>query len=186
MTFTARTLLRALAAALLLPALAGGGSGAESPHEFALGGRYHARHSAFDELPFGNADLSYALAYNFVKDFYMVQFACDVAPSVEGPVAVSNAPAVKTDYALTPQANFILRDRIFRGGGGIRTSYLNNSEGDSQWLDPYWQFLLGLSVPLAKHVSVDAQTYYVFSDFGKLDQFSFYDLEYGLWLNYRF
>ncbi len=49
---------------------------------------------------------------------------------------------------MTPLLNLIVKDNYFRGGMGVRATYVETGDG-SEWIDPYWQFLLGLNLPLA-------------------------------------
>ena len=171
----------ALAIALALairPALA------ESPHSLSIDGRYHKENTAFTDLPYDNADISYGLAYTFSEEHAAIQLGVDFAPNVNG---TRDAPHTnKTDYVITPQVNLIVKDRIFRGGVGILTSYIqdNNDEGD--WMDIYWQMMLGLCIPLGKNFSVEGNVYYVMERWDKIVDFQPKELEYGLRLNYNF
>ncbi len=168
----------------LLLALPSGPAAAQSPHTVSLGGRYHTENTLFTDLPFDHGDLSYALAYTFAERYLGLQLAVDVAPDVSG---ARDAPRTnRTDLAVSPQAHLIVRDRFFRGGVGLLTSYLRDDQGDGDWLEPYWQLQLGLSLPLVRGFSLDAATYYVLEYWGDLAHFRGRDLEYGLWLNYTF
>jgi hypothetical protein len=163
------------------------------PHSISLGGRYHTELSEFSDLPYGNGDISYILAYQYTQGCAIWQFACDLGPDVSGKkeVYTNSASATYTnlvgvDYIITPQFNLIFRDSYFRGGGGIRTSYIRDSKGEGEWLDPYWQLQLGLSFPIYKRFSLDIHTYYVYERWDKLIKFKFGDLEYGALVNFAF
>ena len=157
---------------------------AESPHSLSVGGRYHTENTVFTDLPYGNADISYALAYTFAEEHAAIRLSADFAPDVSG---ARDAPHTnKTDYVITPQANFIVKDRMFRGGVGILTSYIRDDQGEGNWLDIYWQLMLGLCIPLGKHVSLEGNVYYVLESMDKIVNFRPKELEYGLWLNYNF
>ena len=159
---------------------------AQAEHLLDLGARYHAAHRQFDKLPFGNGDISYLLAYSYAESLALWQLGVDFAPDVSGEMALAGDRVVgDIDYAVTPQLNLIIKDNYFRGGMGVRTSYVE-AEDDSEWLDPYWQFLLGLNFPLMDRFSLDASTSYVFEHWEKLDGFDFRDLEYQLTLNVKF
>lgn len=148
-----------------------------------IGGRYHMKQSNFDDLPFGNGDISYLLAYTYLYRASMWQFGLDTGPDVSGKMPATGAGV---DFALTPQFNLIFRDRYFRGGAGIRTTYLREDNGEGKWLSPYWQLQLGLSFPIWRTLSVDIGTYYVLEQWSKISSFRFSDLEYGLLVNYAF
>lgn len=159
------------------------------PHSLSAGGRYHAELSAFPDLPYGNGDLSYVLAYQYTQGIAIWQFACDLGPDVSGKhpvVSGTTTNLVGVDHIVTPQFNVIIRDRYFRGGGGIRTSYIRDADGEGEWLDPYWQLQLGLSFPIYGRLSVDINAHYVYERWDKLVKFKFDDLEYGALLNLAF
>lgn len=168
-----------LALALLVhPALA------ESPHSLSVDGRYHTENTVFSDLPFGNADLSYGLAYTFAEEHVALKLGADFTPDVSGTRDLPNTN--KTDFVITPQANFIIKDRMFRGGVGILTSYIRDDKGDGEWLDIYWQLMLGLSVPLFNHISLEGNVYYVLERWDQITEFRLKEIEYGLWVNYTF
>ncbi|MBI2437766.1 MAG: hypothetical protein HYV36_03000 [Lentisphaerae bacterium] len=157
---------------------------AESPHSLSLGGRYHTENTVFTDLPFGNADFSYALAWTFASEQVGLQLGADFAPDVSGARDAPNTN--QTDFAVTPQVNLILKDRMFRGGVGLLTSYVRDDLGEDDWLSPYWQLLLGLNLPLGNNFSLDGLVYYVLEKWGDIGDFKPKELEYGLWLNYNF
>ena len=162
---------------------------AAGPHSLALGGRYHAEHSLFTDLPYGDGDISYALAYQYIQGFATWQLACDLGPDISGYnelYACGTTNLVGIDYIITPQFHIIIRDLFFRGGGGIRTSYIRDVDGEGEWLDPYWQLQLGLAFPLGQRLSLDLSAYYGYEHWGKPLDFKFSDLEYGAWLNVAF
>ncbi len=168
----------------LAPALA-----AEGPHALGAGMRYHAEHSVFSELPYGNGDLSYALAYQYAQGFAIWQLACDLGPDVSGKRLITSGTTtnqVDVDYIITPQFNLIIRDGCLLAGAGIRTSYIRDMNDEGEWLDPYWQLQLGISLPIHKRMSLDINAYYVYEHWNKLPNFKFGDLEYGAWLNFTF
>jgi hypothetical protein len=140
------------------------------------GARYHVSHSAFAELPYDDGDLSYSLMYMYGNDVAEWQVVADWAPSVSGLEGV--------DSAFSPQLNLVFKDGIVRAGGGVLSTYLDGD--DSDWLDPYWQFLLGLAVPVRQGMGIEAYAFYTFEDGGDLDQFDVGDIEGGAWLTYRF
>ena len=157
---------------------------AASPHSLSVGGRYHTENTVFTDLPYGNADISYALAYTFAEEHAAIKLGADFAPDVSG---ARDAPHTnKTDYVITPQVNFIVKDRMFRGGVGILTSYIHDDQDEGDWLDIYWQMMLGLCMPLGKNLSLEGNVYYVLESLDKLVNFRPKELEYGLWLNYNF
>ena len=165
-------------ALLIRPALA------ESPHSLSVGGRYHTENTVFTDLPYGNADISYGLAYTFSEEHVSLKLGADFSPDVSG---ARDAPHTnQTDYVITPQANIIVKDRMFRAGIGLLTSYIRDDKGEGDWLDPYWQMMLGLSIPIHQRLSLEGNIYYVLERWEKITEFRLKELEYGLWLNYNF
>ena len=165
-------------ALLIRPALA------ESPHSLSAGGRYHTENTVFTDLPYGNADISYSLAYTFAEKHVGLKLGADFSPDVSGTRDAPNTN--KTDYVITPQVNFIVKDRMFRGGIGILTSYIRDDQGEGNWLDIYWQMMMGLCIPLGKSLSLEGNVYYALERWDKITDFRLKQIEYGLWLNYNF
>lgn len=149
----------------------------------SIGGRYHVKQSAFDDLPFGDGDISYFTAYNYLWYASIWQFGLDVGPDIKGKMPGSTN---NVDFALTPQFNLLFRDRYFRGGAGIRTTYLRGDDGQGKWLSPYWQMQLGLCFPVYKNFSLEGGVYYVLKQWSNITEFRLNDLEYGLLINYAF
>jgi len=167
---------------LVLCALAA--SGAESRHSLSAGGRYHTENKVFTDMPFSNGDISYPAAYTFSDGHFALRLGVDFAPSASGSRDAPNTN--RTDYVITPQASIILKDRIYRLGTGVLTSYVRDREGEGDWIDPYWQVMLGLDFPLGDFVSLELNAHYVIEKWAKLSHFRIKELEYGLWLSYHF
>ena len=142
------------------------------------GVRRHAEHSVFTDLPYGNGDLSYALGYELHEQNALWQLAADYAPDITG---TNNVHAV-----FTPQLNLLFKDKIWRAGVGLLDSYIER-KGDEQngWTSPYWQFILGVNIPINKF-SLGAAAYYPFAHWSELSQFDVRDLDYGVSLSYTF
>lgn len=151
--------------------------GLASGSVISAGTRYHINHSIFEELPFDDGDFSYCLAYEYHEDAGYWQIGVDYAPDVTG--------AESTDYVITPQINLVFKDGIWLGGVGALRSYINDETAGGDWIDLYWQLLLGVQLPLFG-LKVDLQTYYTFEEWDKVDEFDTDDLEFGVWLNFSF
>ena len=142
------------------------------------GVRRHAEHSVFTDLPFSQGDLSYALGYELHEKNALWQLAADYAPDVTG---TNNVQAV-----FTPQLNLMFKDRFWRAGVGLLESYIDRKDGgEDGWTNPYWQFILGVNIPIQKF-SLGAAAYYPFAHWGDLDQIDVRDLDYGVSLSYTF
>ncbi len=177
------TMMRSLTAAIISVALLAP-TLAQSPNYLSIGGRYHNENSVFTDLPYGNGDLSYVLAYTLAEQHMGLQFGVGFAPDVSG---LRDAPNTnQTDYIITPQAHLILRDGCLRGGAGILASYLRDNQKEGEWIAPFYQLQLGINLPLLQRLSIDASVYYTFEKWENAAKFRPKDLEYGLWLNYNF
>jgi hypothetical protein len=53
------------------------------------------------------------------------------------------------------------------------------------WLNMYWQIILGISFPVAK-LQLDVHALYPFEAWNELGNFDFDDIEFGAWLVYPF
>jgi hypothetical protein len=156
----------------------------EGPSTLSVGGRYHTENTVFTDLPFGNADLSYGLAYTLAEEHIGLKLGADFTPDATG---TRDAPHTNsTDYVITPQIQAIVKDRIFRGGVGMLMSYVRDNQDEGDWINPYWQLMLGLCFPIYKRVSLEGNVYYVLEKWEDIAKFRGKELEYGAWLNYNF
>ena len=146
-----------------------------------LGIYRHVDHSTFTELPFHDGDFSYGVAYEIHEGGAFWQLGVDMTPSFKG----TNGAESVTDYAITPQLNLIFTDRLLMAGVGILSSYVKPKEGDADWMDPYWQFILGLDIPLGR-ITLDLYSCYVFKQWDKLNDFDAKDIEFGGRLGFKF
>jgi len=180
-----RILKLSLIAALFAHVLAPAGA-AKGKSQFSVGLRQHVDHSEFDEYPFDDDTLAYGVAYEYHDKVAFWQLAVLYTEDVD---AVTNAPGATTstsevDYILTPQLNLIYNEDYWRAGAGILGSYVVTDD-DEDWIDPYWQFMLGIGFPVMAF-KADFYAYYVYEDWGSLADFDFGDIEFGGWLGYEF
>ena len=145
---------------------------------FDLGTRYHQQNSAFTGLPYADGDMTYCAAYEIHEQSSLLQFVCGYTPDFK------KRPDL--DYGLTPDLNLLAKDGLFQGGAGILSTYTRDSDGKGDWMDLYWQLILGLNIPLGKSWSLQANAYYVFKSWDRLGDFKFEDIEFGGYLGYSF
>ena len=153
---------------------------AAKPMRSALdaGVRYHADNSAYEDLPFGDGDLSYSLGYEYHDKNYYVQVAAGYCPDVTGTNDV--------DYVITPQANLFLTDGAWEAGVGILDSYISDkNDANDEWTDIYWQLILGVTFPVF-NIPLGLHAFYPFERWGDIDEFDLKDIEYGATLKYSF
>ncbi len=148
----------------------------QGANQLTFGGRYHSEQEELSEIPFGEADIAYGIAYEYHEHAAAWQLGATYCSDVTGDKTV--------DYVITPEVNLITKDGFWRGGIGILYSYLDR-EDDKDWVGPYWQFLLGVDIPLFG-IDVQARTYYDFENFGDLDEFGLDKIDYGAWVSFSF
>jgi hypothetical protein len=136
-----------------------------------LGARYHTKHSEFVSLPYADGDWTYTAGYEINEENSMLQIVCGFTPEFQDNKDL--------DYGITPELNLLAKDGIYQGGLGILSTYTPGSGGSGDWMDMYWQWILGLNVPLGSRLSLQANAYYVFEDWGSLSKFKFDDIEFG-------
>ena len=128
---------------------------------------------------YSKGDLSYGVVYEIhEQDTSVLQLGCSMTPEFE------DSPDL--DYAVTPELNLMMKDRVFQGGVGIMSSYLSKNIGDSEWMDLYWQILLGMRLDLSKKVSLQLNGSYVFESWGDLGEFDFRDVEGVAYIGFAF
>lgn len=151
---------------------------ASTAQVFDLGARYHTKHSEFVALPYADGDWSYEAAYEIHEQNSMFQLACGFTPDFQDNKDL--------DYGITPELNLLAKDGVYQGGVGILSTYTRDAGGKGDWMDLYWQFVLGLNIPLGNRLSLQANAYYVFEGWDKLNKFKFEDIEFGGYLGYKF
>ncbi len=174
---TMKTMKLLLMVTALLSLLSGGAMAAGA-NGLDVGARYHTTHSEFAALPYADGDLTYDVGYEIHDANGLLQLLCGFTPDFKDHSDI--------DYGITPEANLLLTDGLFQGGLGILSTYTKNAAGDDKWMDMYWQWVLGLNIPLGNRLSIQANAYYVFESWGKLNKFDFGDVEFGGFLTYKF
>lgn len=168
----------ALAALLLASAQFTARAQGKSDSAISGGFRYHQDHTVFEELPFGEGDISYALFYEASDQNMTLQLGCGYCPEVTGS---SN----NVDYVLSPQANLILKDGMWRGGLGITRAYiLDDNDENDKWTHTYFQFLLGVEFPLF-NIPLSVYAYYPFDEWSNLSEFDVEDVDFGATLRFN-
>lgn len=153
-----------------------------SSHVLSFGTRHHQEHSTYGELPFGDGDYSYAIAYEYHEGEAYWQIALDASFDPSG----TNSVTSEFDYVLTPQINLIFKDEIWRGGIGALASYMIDKDtDDGEWTDVYGQFLLGLAIPLGR-MELEVMGAYPFESFDELSEFDGSDIDIVGWLKFSF
>jgi hypothetical protein len=149
---------------------------AVASNSLGVGGKLHCKHSEFTDLPF-DQDLSYDISYEYREDAAAFwQLAVGYTPKISGTNNI--------DSVITPEVNLLFSEGVWRGGVGVLNSFVMEG-GEGDWMDIYFQFLLGIGVPVGKF-SIDATACYVFPDWGSIGNFDMRDIDFGLRLTYHF
>ncbi|NLB54677.1 MAG: hypothetical protein GX811_02735, partial [Lentisphaerae bacterium] len=147
-------------------------------------------HTRFKDLPFDDGDISYFLFFEAGIEYAEWQLGLDYAPNVNGffghTVDEEASDKIEVNYVLTPQLNLIFKDRMFRGGVGVLTSYIRQKDGEDEWLSLYWQLQLGIELPIFKRISAGVTAYYLLDKWGDISDFKFDELEYAARIKYVF
>ncbi len=143
----------------------------------SLGARYHTKAANMGEVPFDNNDWSYCLAYEYRTQAAFWQIGGMWAPKA------SLDPDIED--VITPFLNLMFYDRYLEAGFGILYPYLFRDEGDNDWADFSYQFILGLYIPLGG-VNLKIDAYLPINDWNIFSDFNFNTIEYGVWLNFTF
>ncbi len=162
---------------LLANAVASTGHAVESKMTVGGGVRSHMEHSAFSKLPFADGDFSYGAVMEWHENEAYWQLAVMYAPEL------TRYPTA--NYAITPQLNLLMKDNYWCGGMGVLWTMVNDEVEGSDWTNVYYQFILGVTLPIAMF-RLDLQGFYPFKGFEKLGDFDFADIEFGAWLTYMF
>ena len=143
---------------------------------FGIGARRHAKNTTLDDLPFEDGDWSYGAIYQKGNDRAAWQLGALYAPE----------PGTNSmDYAITPQANLVVKQGFWQGGVGLLKTYTVTADGKSDWSSLYWQGMAGFELPLGGF-TLTAYAYYTFDKWGNITDFETDALEFGGWLTYAF
>jgi len=145
-----------------------------SNQRFGAGVRYHAQHDTERETAFDD-ESTFGLVYEYHEGSTFWQLGVQYG---------NNLGTNTVDYIITPEINLMVADGLWRGGIGILSTY-SNTEDDSDWSDLYYQFLLGVDVPIGS-LALSFQAAYVFEDFDELDEFDFDELDWTGYLTFVF
>ena len=170
---------------------------ARATSAIGVGARHHVQHTAYEDYPYADGDLSYTIAYEYhdAAGYWqlMVGFTPDVgertavegdSTTVEGEGTTEEEAGAVVESIITPQINLMIEDRIWLAGVGILSDYIETSE-DTEWSDIYWQVILGILVPIG-NLELEILAYYPFEDWGTIGDFDADDIEFGASIKFLF
>jgi hypothetical protein len=138
--------------------------------------KHTTRSGDFEERPYGENDVSYGLFVDFYEGMGAWRFGASYASGLSG--------EGEADSVITPELTLLATDRIWEAGISALIDYVDTGD-ETEWGDVYYQFQLGLSMPVSDRFQVGIHDFYPFSGFSKVSKFSFSDLDYGLMLRFR-
>ncbi|HAS83198.1 MAG TPA: hypothetical protein DCS43_11140 [Verrucomicrobia bacterium] len=152
-------------------------------HALTLGGRYHARHTSYTELPYDKGDLSAVVGYEYHEAMAFWQLLVGYTPEVsEG----DDGRGLGVDDVITPQINLLFKENNWAAGVGALASYIEYEDKElDDWTDVYWQVMFGYQIPLPAF-RVELMLYYPFEKWKNFSDFDARDLEFGLMLRRMF
>lgn len=169
--------LSILTALLLLTAGSGVLANEISSTVVGAGARYHANHSVFTDLPYDDGDISVAVYYEGHQVDTFWQFGVEYAFDLGGSETVN--------YVITPEFNLLWKDGIWFGGIGILYPYIDDEVSGGDWLDLYWQGILGAKIPIGI-LNIDLGVHYPFEKWSVVDEIDVKDLDYTAGLSVEF
>lgn len=144
-------------------------------HRLGVGMRYHVEHDDTEREVAFDDESTYGLLYEYHEANVFWQLGAQYGTSL----GTNNV-----DTVITPEINLLFSDGGWRGGIGALSTY-SDSDGESDWSDIYYQFIIGFNIPMGS-LSINLQTAYVFEDFDNLDEFDFDELDWSGYLMYQF
>ena len=148
-----------------------------SATDVAVTVKQHSEHSAMPDRPYGKNDLSFGAYMEFFEGPAGWRVGAAFADDLSGPLAA--------DRVITPEITLLFQDGMWEAGVSVLKDYLKVND-DTGWKSTYFQFQLGLSIPFGRSASVGAHAFYPFESWGKLSEFKFDDLDFGITVRYRF
>ncbi|MCC5846497.1 MAG: hypothetical protein JJU29_00265 [Verrucomicrobia bacterium] len=139
--------------------------------------KQHSEHSAMPDRPYGKNDNSFGAYMEFFEGPAGWRIGAAFSDDLSGPF--------EADRVITPEITLLFQDGAWEAGVSVLKDYLK-IEDNTGWKSTYFQFQLGLNMPFGKKGSVGIHTFYPFESWGKLSEFKFDDLDFGITVRYRF
>ena len=147
-----------------------------SMNTWGIGVRQHAKQPDFPEISFGD-EVSYGLSLSAVDSAGYWQGGLLYTPEISG--------MEDADYAVTPEINLVLSEKVWRMGVGGAKTYVK-SETEGGWRDFFWQLLVGIGLPGLGAGTLEARAIYIFDDWNNVGDFDTDNIEYAIWMGIPF
>lgn len=142
-----------------------------------IGRQYVQREDSFTNRPYGKDDVSYGAYWEVFEGIGGWRLGASYASGLSGPG--------EADSVITPELTLLGAEGIWESGFSLMIDYIDY-ETDTDWSDLYYQFQLGINIPLGKAFQLGANAYFPFSDLGDFKDIDFSELDYGVSLRARF
>lgn len=162
---------------LILALTLGTGAFAQNTAVVAVGKKHVDRSSTMGDRPYGEDDISYGAFLEFFDGLGGWRLGASFSDDLSGAEGV--------DSVITPEIALMAQDGFWETGLSLLRDYVETPEG-SDWNSIYYQFYLGINIPLGKHLMIGGGAYYPFDGFSELTDFRTGDLDYAVSLRLRF
>ncbi len=155
----------------------GGAAFAQSIALTAIGKQHSDRADTIEDRPYGKDDISYGAFLDLFDGLGGWRLGASFSDDLSG--------AGEPDSVITPEISLMAQDGFWETGFSLLRDYVETAE-TSDWNSIYYQFFLGINIPLGKSLVIGAAAYYPFDSFSEITDFSTGDLDLGVSLRFRF
>lgn len=139
--------------------------------------KQHGDVSSQFESPYGKDDVSYGVFVEFFEGIGAWRVGASYSDDVSGIPDVNSV--------ITPQVSLLAVDGIWESGLGALIDYVD-TDADADWGDVYFQWTLGINIPVTTSMSIGVHALYPFDDFDGLIDFDSDLLEWSGVVRIRF
>lgn len=139
--------------------------------------QYVEREKSYLDRPYSKDDMSYGLYFDVFDGIGGWRVGASYASDLTG---VGDAKSV-----ITPELTLLGKEGIWDSGFSVMIDYVDTEEG-TEWGDIYYQFQLGLIIPLGGRLELGASMFFPFTDLGDFRDIGFNELDLGLLVRAKF
>ncbi len=141
------------------------------------GRQYVLREDSFTDRPYGEDDISYGAYLDMFDGIGGWRIGASYATGLSGPG--------EADSVITPEITLLGAEGVWESGFSVMMDYIDDETG-TDWSDIYYQFQLGLSIPVGGTFQLGIHGYFPVSDMGDFLDISFSEIDYGVSLRAKF
>lgn len=139
--------------------------------------QHDMREDSFPERPYGKDDTSYGVYMDIYDGIGGWRFGASYASDLSG--------TGEADSVITPEITLLGAEGSWMTGISIMMDYIDDENG-TDWSDLYYQFQLGLNIPLGDRFKAGIHAFFPFSGLGDFVDISFGELDYGITVSASF